>query len=479
MNKGNLFQDPINKVEKTPTGIEGFDFLSRGGLPTDRATLVCGGPGSGKTVFGMEFLVHGARVYDDPGLFVSFEVGVEHLLEDFATMQVDLEGLIAANKLKIIHIDLDQVTIIESGEFTLDPLFIQLNREIDQVGAKRVVLDSMEKLYGVLSDSTTLRREVIRLFDWLREKEVTTIVTGEQGHSDSLTHYGFEVYASDCVILLDHRIDQQISKRRLRIIKFRGSLHGEDEYPFVIAEKGISVFPITSAILDHQASTERISSGIKQLDDLLGGGGYYKGSTVLVTGQAGTGKSTFSIAFAKAACERGERILFLAFEESPKQIIRNMHTVGFNLQPFVDNGCLKIVAFRPSLRGLEEHLIQIHELVKEFDPKCVVMDPITSLIDIGSRIEVKSLLTRIMDFLRERTITLLITVLSPGCESPVETDIGISSLMDTWVALDYAKKGDSLQRIIYIVKSRGMGHSFKKQRMLISAEGISIEVVDE
>jgi len=469
----NTTQDQGFTLRKAPTGIRGLDKVTRGGLPAGRPTLVCGGPGCGKTVLSMEFLVRGALEYGEPGLFISLEEKKSSLIENFRPMGFDLASMMDQGQLHISQIELDQVNIIEAGDFSLDGLLIQLEHGISKVGAQRVVLDTVGRFFTVLSDSRTLRREIARLFDWLRDKGVTAIITGEQGDGQ-LTRHGLEEYVSDCVILLDHRISSQISKRRLRIIKYRGAKHGEDEYPFLIGEEGVSVFPITSAVLDHAVGQERISTGVESLNDMFGGQGYYKGSTVLLTGKAGTGKSSLSAAFVAAACEREERALYFAFEESPSQIIRNMRSVDIDLEPYIEEGLLEIHSFRPTLRGLEEHLISITNLVEEHAPGCVVLDPISGLMDVGSQQEVKSMLVRILDRLKGQGITLLLTALIDGSDSPVETDAEVSSLMDTWIAINYNQEGDTRFRSIFVVKSRGMDHSQEKRRLVITSEGLEV-----
>lgn len=459
---------------KALTGIHGFDQITHGGLPCGRPTLVAGGPGCGKTVFGIQFLVSGAAQYDEPGMLVTFEVSPEHLQQDFLSMQVPLKEMVEAGKVKISHIDLSGAEILETGDFSLDALKLRLKAAIQSIGAKRIVLDTMENLYAVLPDSTVLRREMGKFFEWIRELGLTAVITGELGEN-ALTQHGFEAYVSDCVVFLDHRIADQISKRRLRVVKYRGSKHGEDEYPFVISERGISVFPITSTTLEHAAPEERLSTGLESLDAMFGGQGYFRNSAILVAGKAGTGKSTLSAVFAKAACERGEDVLYLAFEESPAQIIRNMRSVGVDMQTCVDSGRMIIRAFRPTLHGLEEHLISFNQTIRELDPSVVIMDPITSFIDIGSPMEVKSMLARVLDSLKSQNITSMMTVLTSGLQSPEETDVGVSSLMDTWIALDYVMRGQDRQRTIYVVKSRGMDHSTEKQRLKISSKGVTVQ----
>jgi len=464
----------LNPLAKSRTGIQGLDEITAGGLPVGRPTLICGGPGCGKTVMAMEFLVRGALEFNEPGVFLSFEESKQGLIQNFRSMGFDLEALIDEGQLKINEIDLDQGEIFVAGGFSLDGLFIQIEHSIAEIGAKRIVLDTIGKFFSVLSDSAGLRHEISRLFDWLREKGITAVITGERGNQQ-LTRHGLEEYVSDCVIFLDHRVVEQISKRRLRVVKYRGSNHGVDEYPFLIGQDGITVFPITSATLDHDVGQERVSTGVESLDEMFGGTGYYQGSTVLVTGKAGTGKSSLSAAFVAAACERGERALYFAFEESSSQIVRNMRSVDIDLQPYVEKGLLEIHAFRPSLRGLEEHLISITKTVDALAPSCVVMDPISGMINIGSQHEVKSMLTRVLDMLKSRGITLFFTSLTPGTSDPEVTEADVSSLMDTWIALDYSYQDRTRTRTIYVVKSRGMSHSPQKNKFVISSEGLSVE----
>ena len=466
-------QEELSELEKTPTGIQGLDHVTYGGLPAGRPTLVCGGPGCGKTVLGMEFLIRGALEYDQPGLFISFEESEEALLENLSSLTFPVRELVSQDKIRINQIFVDHLQVLQAGNFSLDGLLIQLEHGVKQTGAKRVVLDTLGKIFSVLADSAMLRREIARLFQWLRDQDLTAVVTAEEGRG-SLSRYGFEEYVSDCVIVLDHRIKDQISKRRLRIVKYRGSNHVKDEIPFLIGERGLSVFPITTALLDHQVGRERVSTGVESLDEMFGGEGYYRGSTVLVTGKAGTGKSSLASAFAAAACERGERALYLAFEESPSQLMRNMESVGIKLAEKQTGGNLEIHAFRPSLRGLEEHLINISQLVETFQPTCVVMDPITGLVEIGSEREVKSMLTRTLDLLKSKGITLFFTALISGSGRPDETDARVSSLMDTWIGLDYEDEDHTRRRMIHIIKSRGMDHSAEKREFMITSEGLSV-----
>ena len=469
----NPLPDRLSMIAKAPSGCAGLDEITGGGLPAGRPTLVCGGPGCGKTVLAMEFLVRGALEHDEPGLFVSFEESSESLVENFRSLGFDLEGLIEQKKLVISQVELSLGEIVETGDFTFDALLIRLEHAVGQVGAKRVVLDTMESLFSALSASTALRREITRLFHWLRDKGLTTIVTAERG-TESFTRYGIEEYVSDCVLLLDHRVEHQISKRRLRVVKYRGSSHGADEYPFLIGEHGFSVFPITSVGLGQTVGTNRVSTGIEDLDGLLGGEGYFEGSTVLLSGKAGTGKSSLSAAFLDAACRRGERCVYVSSEESASQIERNMRSIGIDLEPWSREGLLSVDAVRPSLRGLEEHLVVMMDAIEDLDPSCVVIDPITNFISIGDVSQVRSMLTRFLSTLKTRGITVVLTALVKGSGSVLESGVNVSSMTDTWIALDMEVMGRTRRREIQIVKSRGMDHSLERAELVMSAAGLSL-----
>jgi len=465
----------VNSLECLPkcqTGIRGLDEITDGGLPKGRPTLVCGTAGCGKTLLAMEFLVRGAVQYNEPGVFMSFEESSEELAQNVASLGFDLNDLAASKKMFLDYVRIERSEIEETGEYDLEGLFIRLDHAIDSIGAKRVVLDTIESLFGGLSNETILRAELRRLFRWLKAKGVTAIITGEKGEG-TLTRHGLEEYVSDCVILLDNRVEGQISTRRLRIVKYRGSSHGTNEYPFLIDEQGMSVLPITSLGLQHDVSTERISSGIPRLDTMLGGEGYYRGSSVLVSGTAGTGKTSISASFANAACSRGERCLYFAFEESSAQLTRNMRSIGIDLEPWIKQGLLDIYAVRPTIYGLEMHLVKMHKMVREFKPKVVIIDPVTNLIAIGSDTEVKSMLSRLIDFLKANQITAFFTNLSHGGTTE-QTEFGLSSLMDTWLLLRDIEIGGERNRGLYILKSRGMAHSNQIREFLLTDKGIDL-----
>ncbi|MGA2107388.1 MAG: circadian clock protein KaiC [Syntrophorhabdales bacterium] len=463
------------ELEKCPTGIQGLDEITMGGIPKGRPTLLTGGPGSGKTLIALEFLVKGATRYDEPGVFMAFEETEEELTTNVSSLGFDVDGLIAQKKLAVDYVYIERSEIEETGEYDLEGLFVRLGSAIDSVGAKRVVLDTLEVLFSSLPNEGILRAELRRLFRWLKKKGVTAIVTGERG-STTLTRYGLEEYVADCVIMLDHRVTDQVSTRRLRVVKYRGSYHGTNEYPFLIDRDGVSILPITSLGLTSEAPSGRVSTGIPRLDEMFEGKGYYKGSSVLVSGTAGTGKSTLAAQFTESACKRGERALYLAFEESPKQIVRNMRSAGIDLEPYMNKKSLLVRSERPTLLGLEMHLLQMTKLVGEFNPHVVVMDPITNLISAGAQADVKSMLTRFIDFLKAKQVTSLFTSLtSPG--NLEQTDVGVSSLMDTWIVLKDIEGQGERNRGLTIVKSRGMAHSNQFRELYLTGNGIMLQDV--
>ncbi|MVM29634.1 circadian clock protein KaiC [Spirosoma sp. HMF4905] len=469
----NKHNTPLKSLPKSLTGIIGLDEITTGGLPAGRPTLICGGAGSGKTLFSIEFIVRGAMDYNEPGVFMAFEEKTEELTQNVTSLGFDLDQLQKEKLIKLDHVHIERSEIEETGEYDLDGLFIRLGYAIDSIGAKRVVLDTIENLFAGLTNQGILRAELKRLFEWLKEKKVTTIITGEKGEG-MLTRHGLEEYVSDCVILLDHRINNQISTRLLRIVKYRGSVHGTNEYPFLINEKGISVLPVTSLTLDHPVSSERISSGIPTLDKMLDGQGFFRGSSILVSGTAGTGKTSIAASFADASCQRNERCIYFAFEESPQQIIRNMRSIGLDLQKHIDSGLLKFQASRPTLNGLEMHLVSIHNQIKEFKPAAVVLDPITNLITVGSVSDVKSMLMRLIDFLQAEQITVLFTALSLNNVVNEQTDEGVSSLVDAWLLVRDIESNGERNRGMYVMKSRGMKHSNQVREFVITDKGLNM-----
>ncbi len=463
-------------LPKAATGIAGLDEITGGGLPRGRPTLLCGTAGSGKTLLAMEFLVRGAADLGEPGVFMAFEEQAGELTQNVRSLGFDLDELAERNKLVLDHVHIERSEIEETGEYNLEGLFVRLGFAIDSIGAKRVVLDTIEALFGGLSNDAILRAELRRLFRWLKDKGVTAIITGERGQG-ALTRHGLEEYVSDCVILLDHRVNEQMATRRLRIVKYRGTVHGTNEYPFLIDEDGISVLPITSMGLEHEVSSERVSTGIPGLDAMLGGEGYYRGSSVLISGTAGTGKTSVAAHLADSNARRGERCLYFAFEESQAQLVRNMRSIGLDLVPWLEEGLLRVHASRPTQHGLEMHLATIHKQVREFRPATVVFDPVSNFIAAGSVTEARSMLMRLVDFLKAEQITALFTDLTPGGAAQEATQVDISSLIDTWLLIRDVEQGGERNRGIYVLKSRGMAHSNQVCEFLLTDRGIDVQDV--
>jgi circadian clock protein KaiC len=460
-------------LPKAPTGIQGLDEVTGGGFPQGRPTLVCGSAGAGKTLLALEFLVRGATQYNEPGVFMAFEETAEDLTKNVRSLGFDLDELIKQKKLAIDFVQIDRSEIDETGDYDLEGLFIRLGAAIDGIGAKRVVLDTIENLFAGLQNEGILRGELRRLFRWLKDRGVSAVITAERGEG-ALTRHGLEEYVSDCVILLDHRVVDQISTRRLRVVKYRGTAHGSNEYPFLIDEDGFSVLPVTSLGLLHHVSEERISSGIPRLDTMLGGEGFYRGSTVLISGTAGTGKTSLSAHFVDAACRRGERCLYFSFEESPGQLIRNMKSIGLNLDPWVKKDLLRFHSTRATLYGLEMHLAIIHKIVQEFEPRIVVLDPVGSLIQAGNQRDAHVMLIRLIDFLKSRAITAFLTNLTGGGDAVEKTDVEISSIVDSWLFVRDIELGGERNRAMYVLKSRGMAHSNQLREFLLTDRGVDL-----
>ncbi|TDX98177.1 circadian clock protein KaiC [Thiohalophilus thiocyanatoxydans] len=460
-------------LKKIPTGITGLDEITDGGLPSNRPTLVCGNAGCGKTLLGMQFLVKGALERGEPGVFISFEEVGEDLAVNVSSLGYDLPELINNKQLYIDHVDLQGTQLEQGGDYDLEGLFIRLGAAIDKIGAKRVVLDTIDVLFAQLPDPRRLRSELRRLFSWLKQKDVTAIVTAEAGEH-TLTRHGIEEYVSDCVIALDHRVQNQLSSRRLRVVKYRGSSHGTNEYPFLIGKQGISILPVTSLTLLHAALEERITTGITGLDEMLGGKGYYRGSSILASGTAGSGKSSFAAHLAQVSVKRGEKVLYFAYEESPAQICRNMASIGIDLGHWLDKGLLQIHAVRPTAAGLEAHLLGILEVVREFEPQTVVIDPLNSFITGGDTGAIKVMLARLLDYLKTEGITAFCNSLTQGGENEEQTEIGISSLMDTWLLLRNTELEKSRSHTVTIIKSRGMSHSNAIHDYHITDQGVII-----
>jgi circadian clock protein KaiC len=463
----------LTPIEKARTGIHGLDDITGGGLPKGRTTIICGGPGCGKTMLGIEFLVRGALEFNEPGVLMAFEETPEEMAKNVASLGFDLEDLAAKKKLFLDFVYVEPSEIQETGDYDLEGLFIRLQNAVDEVGAKRVMLDTVESLFSGFSNTGVLRADFRRLFRWLKERGLTTVITAEKGEG-TLTRYGLEEYVSDCVILLDHRIKDQISARRMRIVKYRGTKHGADEYPFLIDEQGMSVLPLTSLTLQHAASSERVSSGVPALDEMLEGKGYFRGSSILLSGTAGSGKTTLAAYFADATCRRGERCLYIGLEESVGQITRNMKSVGIDFEAWIKKGLFFHEAWRPTEFGLEMHLLRIHKLVEKLKPSAVIVDPITNFISNSSGPEVESMLVRLMDFFKGAAITALLISLTRGGALLERTEVGISSLADTWILLRDIELDGERNRCLYVLKSRGMAHSNQLREFIMSDRGIEL-----
>ena len=463
-------------LPKCLTGINGLDEITLGGLPRGRPTLVCGGAGCGKTLLGIEFLVRGATKFGEPGVCVSFEETAGELASNVESLGFNLAALVKQKRLAIDHVQVERNLIEETGDYDLEALFVRIGHAVDAIGAKRVLLDSVEALFSGLKDESVLRSELRRLFRWLKDRNLTTIVTGERGQG-TLTRHGLEEYISDCVILLDHQVTETILTRRLRVVKYRGSTHGMNEYPFLIESDGISVLPVTSMDLKYKSSDERVSTGVPALDEMFGGKGYFRGNSILVSGTSGTGKTSLTTHFVDAACGRGEKCVFFSFEEPADQIIRNMRSIGINLQRWVDKGLLHFHSVRPTTYGLEMHLVKIHKVIQEFAPSLVVVDPVTGLLHAGTAYETRSILLRMIDFLKERQITAILTTLTSGTVIQEQTEVEISSLVDAWLLLRDIESGGERNRGIYILKARGIAHSNQIREFLLTSHGVELREV--
>jgi circadian clock protein KaiC len=467
---------PSVGLAKSPSGISGFDQIAQGGLPSGRTSLVCGGAGCGKTLFAIEFLVKGALLHDEPGVFIAFEETEEELIHNVASLGIRLDELIARKLIAVDFIRLERSEIEEAGEYDLEGLFVRLAHAVSSVKARRIAIDSLEALFSTFANEALLRAELRRLFRWLKDQKLTAVITGEKGEG-ALTRHGLEEYVSDCVIALDHRVVDQSSTRRMRIVKYRGSAHGTDEYPFLIDEKGFSVLPVTSLDLDYEVSTERISTGIASLDGMLDGGGYFRGSSVLVSGSAGTGKTSLAALFAAASCKRRERTLYFAMEESASQVQRNLASIGLDLAELRRKKMLDLRAARPTVYGLEMHLVAMHNAIEEFEPRAVIIDPISSLSAAGTQREVKSMLVRLFDYLKNKQITCLVTSLT-AAQVAEDTELGMSSLIDTWIQVRDLELAGERTRGLFLIKSRGMGHSNQVREFVISSHGIDLIPVE-
>ncbi|MEP7110780.1 MAG: circadian clock protein KaiC [Ferruginibacter sp.] len=464
------------RFPKSPTGIRGLDNITNGGLPKNRPTLLLGNTGCGKTIMAMEFLVNGITQFNEPGVFMAFEEKIDELIANVKSLSYDLDKHLSEEKMYLEQIQVNRDAIVETGKYSIEGLFVRLEQAIDNVKAKRVVLDSLDTLFYGL-DYLTLRSEFRRLFSWFKDKKVTAIITAELGDA-FLTRHGLEEYVADCVIILDNRVTNQIATRRLRVMKYRGSLHGINEYPFIIDEKGITVFPLVSEGLQQKSSSLRISSGIKDLDEMMDKKGFYVGSSILISGTAGTGKTSVAASFAFNVCSNNKKCLFCAFEEAPNQITRNMLSIGVKLEPFAKSGVLTFYYSRPTLQNLELHFIAIRKIIHEIKPSVVILDPITNLMTEGPNSDIRSMLTRFVDYLKTEQITVMFTAaITVGSIERNPSDEGISSMVDTWMMVQDIEVEEERIRSLCVMKSRGMAHSNKVRRFNISSKGITLSPI--
>jgi circadian clock protein KaiC len=465
-----------HSVKKSSTGIQGLDEITGGGLPKNRASLICGGPGCGKTLLSMEFICNGITKFSENGAYISFDESQRDLSENVASLGFDIEAMAKKNTLCILEVPPLPEINEELGAYELGGIYAMLNQAIDSVGAKRVVIDGLETVFSVFQNESVFRRQLRKLFTWLKERNVTALITCERGEGTVLlSRHGIEEYVSDCVILLDQRVIDQLAVRRLKIIKYRGTLHGTNEYPFLITENGISILPITSMMLNYSVSKERLSTGIDKLDSMLSEKGYFKGSSILISGTAGTGKSSIAAHLAASVCKQEKRCIYFAFEEPAEQIVRNMQSIGLDLSPYVDKGLLKFHTNRPTQYGIEMHLLSIHNIIESFKPETVVFDPISNLTDVAAAADIKSMFGRLLDHLKNKQITTLSTNLVHGEKSSLATEIGISSIMDTWILIKNSENERKKERSIEIVKSRGMTHTDRINTFEITDNGIIIK----
>jgi circadian clock protein KaiC len=467
---------PASKIQKSLTGIQGFDDITGGGLPRYRPTILLGNTGSGKTIMAMEFLINGITMHNEPGVFMAFEEDPEELAVNVSSLGYDLNKHVSENNLYVEHVEISPVENFETGKYDLEGLFVRIAHAIDKVKAKRIVLDSLDSLFSGL-DHQTLRSEFKRLFAWLKKKKVTAIITAEMGDT-FITRQGMEEYVADCVVVLDNRVTNQIATRRLRIVKYRGTFHGNNEYPFLIDKKGMTVFPLLIEVRQQKISSKRISSGIGQLDEMLDNKGFYVGSSILISGTAGTGKTSIATMFAYSVCKTKEPCLFCAFEEAPNQIMRNMRSIGIGLERLVKSGMLSFYYARPTLQNLELHFIAIKKMIKEIKPSVVILDPITNLMTEGPNSDIRSMLTRFVDYLKTEQITVLFTAaITVGSIERNPSDEGISSMVDTWMMVQDIELDGERKRSLCVMKARGMAHSTDVRRFVISNKGISLPAI--
>ena len=464
---------PNPKPTKTPTGILGFDQITHGGLPRGRTTLLLGGPGSGKTIFALSFLVHGARECREPGIFVAFEESSKRIVANAEGFGWNLPGLLPT---KIFFLNAQPAPdLIQSGNFDLSGMLAILEVQIKTMGAKRIVFDAIDVLLALLPDPALKRREIYRLNEWLLASGLTGLITAKTG-GDEQSSFGFMQFMVDCSVMLNHRVELGVSQRNLRVQKLRGSPFDENESPFVIGKTGFDV-AIARMLgrVDFKVTNERVTSGVKRLDTMLGGG-YYRGANVLITGFPGTAKTTLSGAFAEAACRRGERTMFVGFDSDGSEVIRNLRSVGIRLDRYVKRGLLQMISARTITGSAETLLVRIKALAREHRARCLVIDPVSTLSKAGNELTAHGVAERLIDWAKADGITLVCTSLLDETtgQTQVGTPMHISTLADTWIHLNYLVQAGERNRGISIIKSRGMAHSNQVRELILSDKGVTL-----
>jgi circadian clock protein KaiC len=468
-----MVENPLPTLRKCPTRIEGLDQILKGGLPTGRTTLIIGGPGSGKSLFGLEFLYRGVLV-GEPGIFISFEERAGALRSNASTLGWDLAPLEQDGKLFLFEARIDPRAIV-TGEFGIQSFLAILDHKLKTMGAKRVAIDAIDVLMRLINDDRREQDELLALHQWLSEREVTALLTVKtRRDGDNSRHYEFLDYMADCVIQLDNRMLGQLSTRRLRVVKYRGSGFGSNEYPFVIDPPGITLLPISDVGLSHQALGDRVLTGLAALDDALGGG-FRRASSILITGSTGTGKTTLCSTFAAAACARGEKLLCINFEESEAALVSAMLSSGTDMRPAIANGTLRLLTSMPEAMGAEQHLVRAFVAIKQMQPGCVVLESASACKRMGTEQAAFEYMMRMINTCKEMGITIVISNQTAGLAKLDEiSGIGISSLIDTVIQLRLVEDNGVLHRRLQVVKSRGTGHSHRSHEFLITDRGIDL-----
>ena len=458
------------------TGVKGLDDVLGGGIPQGHAMLLVGKPGTGKSILSMEYLLHGIELHKENGVYISFEESEKQIISNAASFGWKFEEMVKKNKLAISYIDMQPEQMRTVGDYDLSALILRVKGAIKKVNARRVVIDGINNLLSTFDDERIIRSDLLRLIREIKEVNATIFITGERGH-DSWSKMGFEEYLADGLMHLDNRTDGNYQTREIQVVKCRGINHYTGKSPFIINSEGMSIRPLITADFDYKVLKSRVSTGIADIDNMLGGKGLYRGSTVYITGPSGAGKTSISSSFANGACSRGERALFLAFEESSDQIIRNMKSIGLSLDKWVNEKLLYFYTARATTNSLEGHLDNIMTMVREVEPTCVVLDPISAFRPIANENETKLMLIRLNDYLRARKITTVFTALSSDGEYSEHADVQLSSIADTWIVVRIMDYKGERNNVMQLMKSRGMSHSRQMKEMYFTGNGLKLQNV--